>query len=418
MGHMVGKDLYRKLGRKIDGLTVRAPWNEALYKILKELYTEEEADVVAKMPYGLATLDQVEKTTKTNRARLQPILENLAEKGLVMDVFLMGGYRYMISPMVIGIFEFTMMRTKGELHYKEWAEMFHRYLWGDKQFHRKNFGHGEKVSVLRALPWEETIDDDGYVEVLDYEKASAIIDRYDKFSIGLCSCRHEKYHVGQKKCDVPLETCSTFGEGAEWLEGHGFGKLVSKEEMLDNLARSKELGLVICTDNIKNFPSFMCHCCGCCCNILLGISQFGYPNTVVTSTFIADCNAELCAECGDCVNACPINAISMENGGPPHLDKTICIGCGVCGLQCSTGAMRLVKREQKVIHPEDTFERVILQCLERGTLQNQMFSDPGKLNHKFMRGVVGGFLKLSPVKKALMSDALRSSFMNTMKKKA
>ncbi len=44
MGHLVGKDVYRKLGRKIDGLTVRAPWNETLYKILKELYTEEEAD--------------------------------------------------------------------------------------------------------------------------------------------------------------------------------------------------------------------------------------------------------------------------------------------------------------------------------------------------------------------------------------
>jgi hypothetical protein len=37
MGHMVGKDLYRKLGRKIDGLSMRAPWNDKLYAILKEL---------------------------------------------------------------------------------------------------------------------------------------------------------------------------------------------------------------------------------------------------------------------------------------------------------------------------------------------------------------------------------------------
>jgi hypothetical protein len=33
-----------------------------------------------------------------------------------------------------------------------------------------------------------------------------------------------------------------------------------------------------------------------------------------------------------------------------------------------------------------------------------------------MRGVVGGFLKLKPVKKALMSDMLRSSFLESMKK--
>jgi hypothetical protein len=72
------------------------------------------------------------------------------------------------------------------------------------------------------------------------------------------------------------------------------------------------------------------------------------------------------------------------------------------------------KREQHVIHPETTFERVILQCLERGTLQNQLFDDPGRISHKAMRGIVGGFLRLPPVKKALMSDTLRSRFLSTM----
>jgi len=51
MRHIVGKDvLYRKLGRKIDGLTVRVPWNETLHEILKELYITEEADLIIKMP--------------------------------------------------------------------------------------------------------------------------------------------------------------------------------------------------------------------------------------------------------------------------------------------------------------------------------------------------------------------------------
>ena len=49
MGHLVGKALFRKLGRKIDGLETRAPWNDKLYAVLKELYTEEEANVVIKM---------------------------------------------------------------------------------------------------------------------------------------------------------------------------------------------------------------------------------------------------------------------------------------------------------------------------------------------------------------------------------
>jgi len=76
--------------------------------------------------------------------------------------------------------------------------------------------------------------------------------------------------------------------------------------------------------------------------------------------------------------------------------------------------MSLKKREQRVLHPETTFERVILQCLERGTLQNQIFPDPQRVTHTFMRALVGGFLRLPPVKRALMSDALRSRFLKTM----
>jgi hypothetical protein len=68
-----------------------------------------------------------------------------------------------------------------------------------------------------------------------------------------------------------------------------------------------------------------------------------------------------------------------------------------------------------VIYPETTFERIMLQCLEKGTLQNQIFANPQRINEKFMRAFVGAFLKLPPVKKALLSDRLRSSFLNAMK---
>ena len=43
----------------------------------------------------------------------------------------------------------------------------------------------------------------------------------------------------------------------------------------------------------------------------------------------------------------------------------LCIGCGVCSLVCEPDAIEMRRREQNVIHPETTFERVILQCLER-----------------------------------------------------
>lgn len=418
MGHLAGKDVYRKLGKKIDNLTMRAPWNETFHAILKELYSEEEADVVVKMPFGLSSLDQIEKTTKYERPKLQSILDGLASKGLVMDLWMRDQYHYSPSPIIIGIFEFTMMRTRGELNTKEWARLFHTYLQDENTFFRANFKHGEKISPLRALPHEGAFGDEEYVEVLDYEKATSIVESSNRFAVGICSCRHEKLHVGEKKCEVPLDTCSTFGAAVDYMVRHDFAKEVSKSEMLELLSRSKEMGLVFCADNMKNNVSFICHCCGCCCNPLLGISKFGYPGMVVTSNFIAQSDEEVCTECGICAESCPINAIEMLPEASPRIDASICLGCGVCALRCPTKAMKLVKRKQRVLHPEDTFEKIILQCLERGTLQNLMFNNPQSKTHAFVRGFVGGFLKLPPVKKALMSDTLRSSFLAMMKRGA
>ena len=98
----------------------------------------------------------------------------------------------------------------------------------------------------------------------------------------------------------------------------------------------------------------------------------------------------------------------------PVIDETFCVGCGVCALKCETGALRLQPRRQRVIHPETTFERVILQCLERGTLENQLFDNPPSRTQEVMRYLVGGFLRLAPLKKALMSDALRSTFLSAL----
>jgi hypothetical protein len=62
-----------------------------------------------------------------------------------------------------------------------------------------------------------------------------------------------------------------------------------------------------------------------------------------------------------------------------------------------------------------TFIYIILQSLEKGTLENQIFSDPKRIDQKFMRAFVGAFLRLLLVKKALMSEKLRSGFLNAMK---
>ncbi|MHB8834471.1 MAG: ATP-binding protein [Candidatus Methylomirabilia bacterium] len=420
MGHIVGKDIYRNLGAKVDNITIRAPWNEKFRALLTALYTPEEAELVVRMPYGLSDIDRVAGIARVERGRLEGLLDGLCEKGLVLDLEIEGVRRYAPNPLMIGIFEFTMMRAGNDAGTKEWAGLFHAYLQGDPQFWEAN--RGCAVSPIRALPHEAALAPAACTEILDYERASAIVEGADRFAIGLCSCRHTKHHVGEKKCATPLDTCSSFGGAADYLIRHKMAREVGKPEMRENLARSRELGLVLSADNVKRGVTFLCQCCACCCEPIQGITRSGWPQALVSSNFAPIHDKERCEGCGRCVLRCAVRAITMvpaerprgKKRKEPRIDADRCIGCGVCGLKCESRALDLVKRSRRVLTPESTFERVILQCLEQGTLANQLFDNPQSKTQAWLRGFVGGFLRLAPVKKALLGDSLRSRFLAAM----
>jgi ferredoxin len=422
MGKNREDDVYQRLGKKINDLTMRTPWNETFHSILKELYTAQEADVVVNMPYTLSSLKRIARVTGVEELLLRNVLDSLCKKGLVIDLFNErdNQYYFMPSPLAIGIFEFTMMRTRGDLNTKHWAELFHRYF---DSVYPANFSNGEEVSVLRVIPVEETVSTDEHIEFFDYEKISSLIENTDRFAIGICSCRNEKLHIGEKKCDAPIECCSMLGFGADYMIRNNLAREVSKSEMQDNFTRSRELGLVLCAYNSKKNPYAICHCCKCCCNYLAGLNTYGFRNSMITSNFVASISESACKGCGKCKEACPVNAMSLVSAQDPvntkkkkgQVDAGICIGCGVCALKCAQGAVHLVNRGKRSIHPDTLFETTILSCLERGTLQNQIFDNPRSITQKFMRSFLGGFLRLPSVKKTLMRDTFRSSFLGFMK---
>jgi ferredoxin len=371
------------------------------------------------MPTGLVPLRRIAEITGIPERRLAGLLESLAAKGLVMDLEAGGEYRYTISPFVIGVFEFTMMRTDGCVDFPRVAKLFKEYLTAGGGFFEANAGRGERVSVMRTIPHADALADQPHVEVLDHEKAEEMVERAGGVIAGTCSCRHEKLHLGEKRCTVPLETCLSFGTDTSYMARRGLGRTVSKGEGRELLSMAKEMRLVLNADNVRRDVGFLCLCCSGCCNVLGGIRRFGLPNILVTSRFIAVLDETRCTGCGACVRACPIEAIRMSDapaGGAarnrrPLVDSSFCIGCGVCGLVCKPQAMCLVPRAQRVILPENTVERVILQSLERGTLQNFIFDNPNLASQRFLRVLFGAFLSLPPVKRLMMSDGFRSRFL-------
>lgn len=418
MGHSAAKDIFRRVGQKLDNLHVRCSWNDDLKALVKALFTEDEAEIFVRLPYVFSDLACIRKITKLPEKRLQKLLESLCGKGLVVDVWVKDRYYYMPSPMLIGVFEFTMMRAGKDATPAEWGPLFYRLLENNNSYYDPNMGAGQVMSPARIYLHDESVLSEEHTRILDYESATHIVDTSSKCAVGICSCRHEKLHAGAKKCDLPLETCASFGWAADYLIRRNMAHEVSKSQMKDNLALSREKGLVFCGDNVRRNVTFICQCCSCCCNLLLGVSRHGYPNTVVTSSFIARVDEAACTGCVKCDKACPVGAIEMRekptSAKPRKLavvKEALCLGCGVCTMKCTKKAIRMEKRSERYIHPETTFERVLLQCLERGTLQNQIFDNPESLSQEFMRGFMKGFMKLVPTRQVETSKILRSSFL-------
>jgi Na+-translocating ferredoxin:NAD+ oxidoreductase RNF subunit RnfB len=418
MGHSAAKDIFRRVGHKLDNLHVRCSWNDDLKALVKAVFTEDEAEIFVRLPYVFSDMTRIRKITGLPDKRLHELLDNLCGKGLVIDVWVRDRYYYMPSPLLIGVFEFTMMRTGKDAKPAEWGPLFYRLLENKESYCQPNMGAGQVMSPARVYLHDESVLPEDYTRILDYESATHIVDTSSKCAVGVCSCRHEKLHAGVKKCDLPLETCASFGWAADYLIRHKMAHEVSREQMKDNLSLSREKGLVFCGDNVQRNVTFICQCCSCCCNLLLGITRHGYPNTVVTSSFIARVNETECTGCAKCLKTCPVNAITLlksdfgaDEESTAVVKEDLCLGCGVCTMTCTKKAIKMEKRSQRYIHPETTFERVLLQCLERGTLQNQIFDNPESLTQEFMRGLIRGFMKLVPTRQIEMSKTLRSGFL-------
>jgi len=415
MGHMPNPDReYRLLQQRLDRNIVGAPDSPEFTKILKMLFTPEEADLARRLPTAFAPLNRLSRQLGIPLDELDDKMSALASKGLVIDIESDGERYFSLSPVVIGFFEFTLMRTGEELPMKELAGLFETYMDCNDRFARSAF-EGQ-TQIGRALVREETLPAN-YSEVLDWERASSIIKSAPVISLALCQCRHKAKHLG-KACDAPERACLAFNFAAEYLIRHGFAQQITNREAMRVLGECKEAGLAQICDNVQRNVTYICNCCGCCCEMLTAIKTFNLPGGVVTSNWIMQVNDEKCTGCGRCAAVCPLQAIEMVDAGQgrekfrrPVLEQSACLGCGVCHTACKSGAIIMKSRPKRVITPETAFDRVVSMAVERGKLTNILFENPEKLSHRALGRIIGILEKSSPFKAAMAIQPLKSVFL-------
>jgi ferredoxin len=351
---------YMLLAERLNKTPVGAPINEELMEILHHLYSESEAIVGSNFHVAPMKFEQIASSTGIENYELEKTLQRMIHKGLVLNIPTPDGTIYMLSPMMVGFFEFTFQRVNPPdyVDMKKLAVQFERYF-DNPEIRKEMFGTDTKQ--FRTLVYEDVIPNVVQTEVMTYEKASEIIRKAGYGAIALCTCRHKASHLG-KECEVnaPLATCTTIGNIARMSVAKGWAKEATVDEMLEVLDRTHKLGLVHLCDNVLNEPAFLCHCCGCCCEVLGTIKKFGI-SSAHPSNFIPIFDPDKCVQCGICIKKCQIDAIHFENDGDKHefpeINRQKCIGCGICASNCPTGALTMVQRPDLHIPPANKLEQ-------------------------------------------------------------
>ena len=414
MGHLTSRDAYKNLEDRINWFTQGAPPSETLTKILNLLFTEKEAKWVAMLPIRPFSLKKAAQIWGTTEGKAEKLLDHLCEKGLLVDSYHNGVRQFVLPPPMIGFFEFALMRTRGDIDQKYLSELFYQYLNVEEDF-IKNLFFGMETKLARVFVQEPVLLTEKANHILDYERATHIIEEAEYVGVGICYCRHKNLHLGIPcKQNAPLETCLTFDNIARSLSEHGgYSRLISKEEAKDILQMSYEHNLVQIGENVREHPAFMCNCCGCCCEALGAAKKFSPMQPIETTNYLPEIQTETCISCGKCSRVCPILAISMKEKHPV-VDKDICLGCGVCARNCPTKAIVLKRRPVQVITPVNSTHRFVLQAIEKGTLQNLIFDNQAFASHRAMAAVFGTILRLPPVKQAMASKQFKSVYLDNL----
>ncbi len=420
MAHLAARTGYRDLVRRLNRSPQGATPSALLYEILKILMSEKEASLVARTPLRPFTAERAARAWSMRPAEAQKVLDELASRALLVDSEWRGRRTYVLPPPMAGFFEFSMMRLRGDVDQPLLAKLYHEYITVEEDFIKALFTQGE-TQLGRTFVNEAVLSNENALHVLDYERASEVVVTASHRAVGLCYCRHKMAHAA-KACDAPLDICLTFNATAAALARHGFARPIDAAEGLALLDEARGRGLVQFGENVRRRPSFICNCCGCCCEAMIAQRRFGLLHPIHTTNFLPVVDPARCTGCGDCVAACPVEAMGLVSANDPRspkrkracLNEPICLGCGVCIGACRSQGLALASRARRVITPLDSVHKAVVMAIERGKLQNLIFDNQALASHRALAAVLGVILRLPPLKQALASRQMKSRYLEAL----
>ena len=339
---------FHKLAKVLDTLPNGFPATDSgvEIKILKKIFTSEEADLFCDLRLTYETAQQIAERTGRPIEGLEEMLIQMGEKGELMTINLGGVHLFKMVPWAFGIYEFQLNRLD-----REFVELNEEFMMAYGQQFFSN-----TPQMMQTLPIETEIA--SIQQALPYERVSTLLEESQAFMVMDCICKKEQ-GIMNNRCDKPLEICMAFAPIPGVFDDSKTGRVISKDEAKALLKKAEDAGLVHMTNNFRSGRFFICNCCGCCCGVLKGINQLGIPaSTVVNSHYYAVIDPDKCSACGTCKDdRCQVNAIKEKEDVYEVIPEN-CIGCGLCITECPEQAIALVRKETSEIMepPADEME--------------------------------------------------------------
>jgi Na+-translocating ferredoxin:NAD+ oxidoreductase subunit B len=336
----MSEEVYRELAEALDRLPNGFPSTESgvELRLLKKIFNPEEAALAGKLTGAYEPVPAIAEKVGMPEGEVSKALFKLVRRGAAWMDKQNGKGVFRLAPFVVGIFEAQL-----ELMDHELAHLVEDYFAeaGEQGI------MGPQPALQRVVPAHGSVKSES---VLPYEDVRDLLLGAKTFNVQECICRVQKEQIGER-CAYPKEVCLNF---SSYERAARPGDL-SQAEAIALLDKAEEAGLVHTVSNVIEGVWYVCNCCGCCCGILRGITDYGIENSVAYSSYYAVIDPAFCANCGNCIERCQVKAIS-EGDGFSVVDQARCIGCGLCVTGCPNDVARLVRKpEAEIVHPPKDF---------------------------------------------------------------
>ena len=262
-----------------------------------------------RVPYDIPTLAQMNNMSEEDT---QKMIDHLCWIGLV-EMTREGPDKkkhYNLPIFVPGSAEFMMMNDELTAQHPNLATFFNLMTQMPLEGITQMVPPGGSGVGMHVIPVEKAIEHEN--SSVPVEHISHWLSKYDKYSVGQCTCRKQQTMRGEGSGEINGEFCMGVGDMAEYCVDRGMGRYISYEEALEILERAERHGFVHQITNIDGEDKIVaiCNCAPGVCNALRTSQLYNTPN-MSRSAYRAHVEKAKCVACGKCVEVCPVGAAKL-----------------------------------------------------------------------------------------------------------